>query len=125
MTDFELMQAALAARENAYAPYSNFRVGAALLTADGTLYTGCNRRCTAVRSLDHIAVKIIISHNRASNGSNTDGSALDAKLINDLGNQTVNDTVGTTGAVMEGCVGQRMGFIKYFHAQFPPLLAAS
>ena len=42
MTDLELMQAAVAARERAYAPYSNFRVGAALLTADGKLYTGCN-----------------------------------------------------------------------------------
>ena len=42
MTDLELMQAATVARERAYAPYSNFRVGAALLTADGKLYTGCN-----------------------------------------------------------------------------------
>ena len=42
MTDLELMQVATVARERAYAPYSNFRVGAALLTADGKLYTGCN-----------------------------------------------------------------------------------
>ena len=37
-----LREAALGAMERAYAPYSNFRVGAALLTADGTLVTGCN-----------------------------------------------------------------------------------
>jgi cytidine deaminase len=37
-----LREAALAAMEHAYAPYSNFRVGAALLTTDGTLVTGCN-----------------------------------------------------------------------------------
>jgi cytidine deaminase len=37
-----LREAALAAMEHAYAPYSNFRVGAALRTADGTLVTGCN-----------------------------------------------------------------------------------
>lgn len=29
-------------RENAYAPYSNFRVGAALLTSDGRIFTGSN-----------------------------------------------------------------------------------
>lgn len=28
--------------QNAYAPYSNFKVGAALLGADGKIYTGCN-----------------------------------------------------------------------------------
>ena len=38
----QLAQAALDARQQAYAPYSRFYVGAALLAADGTLYTGCN-----------------------------------------------------------------------------------
>lgn len=42
MTDLELMQAAVVARNAAYAPYSDFRVGAALLTADKKVYTGCN-----------------------------------------------------------------------------------
>lgn len=42
MTDFELMCAAEAAREKAYAPYSNFKVGAALLTPNGRVYVGCN-----------------------------------------------------------------------------------
>ena len=38
----ELVKAASEARENAYAPYSLFKVGAALLTTKGTIYTGCN-----------------------------------------------------------------------------------
>ena len=37
-----LMRAAMAAREYAYAPFSGFHVGAALLCRDGTVYTGCN-----------------------------------------------------------------------------------
>ena len=36
------MEAAWAAREMAYAPYSNFQVGAALLAKDGRIFLGCN-----------------------------------------------------------------------------------
>jgi cytidine deaminase len=38
----ELVEAARKAADNAYAPYSNFRVGAALLTDDGRVFTGAN-----------------------------------------------------------------------------------
>ena len=37
-----LVAAAQRVRDNAYAPYSGFAVGAALLTADGRVFTGCN-----------------------------------------------------------------------------------
>ena len=42
MDDTELIQCAIEARKRAYAPYSHFAVGAALLCADGTVYQGCN-----------------------------------------------------------------------------------
>ncbi|MHB1021982.1 MAG: cytidine deaminase [Acidobacteriaceae bacterium] len=38
----DLLAAAEAVAANAYAPYSKFRVGAAILLADGSIYTGCN-----------------------------------------------------------------------------------
>ena len=38
----KLIRTAMAAREKAYAPYSHYTVGAAILAADGTVFTGCN-----------------------------------------------------------------------------------
>ncbi len=38
----QLVQIAFEVRENAYAPYSGFKSGAALLTSDGEVFTGCN-----------------------------------------------------------------------------------
>ena len=42
MTKQELVSKAKAASQNAYAPYSHFRVGVALECGDGSVYTGCN-----------------------------------------------------------------------------------
>ena len=42
MTKEELARKAVEAMGHAYAPYSGYLVGAALLTADGTVYQGCN-----------------------------------------------------------------------------------
>ncbi|EJO5347197.1 cytidine deaminase [Clostridium botulinum] len=38
----EIIKKAIKARENAYVPYSKFKVGAAVLTEDDKIYTGCN-----------------------------------------------------------------------------------
>ena len=38
----ELVNQAIEAREKAYAPYSKFKVGAAILTKNGTVFPGCN-----------------------------------------------------------------------------------
>ena len=42
MSDRALLEVAIQAREMAYAPYSGFRVGAALVGKSGKIYTGCN-----------------------------------------------------------------------------------
>ena len=42
MTDKELVLKAIESMKNSYSPYSNFKVGAALLTESGKVYTGCN-----------------------------------------------------------------------------------
>ncbi len=42
VSDEELIKAATAVRENAYAPFSNFRVGSAIETEDGEIISGCN-----------------------------------------------------------------------------------
>ncbi len=42
MNNEKLIESAEEARERAFAPYSNFKVGAALETADGEIFIGCN-----------------------------------------------------------------------------------
>ena len=42
MTDKELVELAVKARKNSYSPYSGYRVGAALLCADGEVFLGAN-----------------------------------------------------------------------------------
>ena len=42
MNHTDLIARAIEARDHAYAPYSRFKVGAALLTTSGRVYTGCN-----------------------------------------------------------------------------------
>ena len=42
MTDQALVDLAFSMLERSYVPYSRFPVGAALLCADGTVFTGCN-----------------------------------------------------------------------------------
>lgn len=50
MTDRELINLATQASENAYVPYSRFKVGAALECSDGTVFCGCNVENAALGS---------------------------------------------------------------------------
>lgn len=47
MTDIELLELAKEAKSKAHVPYSNFKVGAALLGKSGKVYTGCNVECSS------------------------------------------------------------------------------
>ena len=47
MDSKRLLEIAEDARKNAYVPYSNFHVGAALITKSGKVYTGCNVECAS------------------------------------------------------------------------------
>ncbi len=47
ISDQQLIDAAIAASQRAYIPYSNYRVGAALLAATGQVFGGCNIECVS------------------------------------------------------------------------------
>lgn len=64
--DDRLVALAAEARRRAYAPYSRFRVGAAVLAADGTIYTGSNIE-NASYPLSHCAERVAI-HKAVSDG---------------------------------------------------------
>ncbi len=62
----ELCFTAIEAMNQAYAPYSSFRVGAALLTQDGKIYTGCNIENASFGAT--ICAERVALHNAVSNG---------------------------------------------------------
>lgn len=64
--DDRLIAAAKASRSRAYAPYSKFRVGAAVLTEDGSIFTGANIE-NASYPVSHCAERVAI-HKAVSEG---------------------------------------------------------
>lgn len=79
----QLIQLAFEAREKSYAPYSNFQVGAALLTENGTVYQGCNVENAsygaAICAERSAATKAVFDGNRAFKAIAVVGFHKDAK----------------------------------------------
>ena len=64
MSDKELIQKAMEARENSYSPYSKFKVGAAILTKSGKVYLGTNieNSCYTSNCAERSAIHSAISN---------------------------------------------------------------
>jgi cytidine deaminase len=111
-----LVQQAADARRQAYAPYSGYDVGAALLTASGRVYTGCNVEnavyplvmcaervavfeavCRGERDFEAIAVV-------TENGGAPCGSC--RQVLREFGEQTVVLIADSQGNVRETTVGE-------------------
>jgi len=78
----KLVKEAVAAAEKAYAPYSNFRVGASLLFDDGTITTGCNVENISY-SLTICAERTALTRAIAEHGSSRKIVAIAVTNLND------------------------------------------
>ena len=52
------MDKAIEAKKNSYSPYSNFKVGAALLTKENKIYTGCNIESVSYASITSMNLRV-------------------------------------------------------------------
>lgn len=94
----QLITAALAARRNAYTPYSHYQVGAALLCGDGSIVTGCNIENAAFGPTvcaERVAVFKAVSESRPG----TDGRTFSAIAI--VGSPQGEDVTGEGQALSQ------------------------
>ena len=88
-------------------------VGKNHIVRPGTLKTRSYSLSPAMRSLHHIAGKIIVAHYRTAHGRNAHGFPLHAQLIQGLSHQTVDDSMRAAGTIMQRSIRQRRRFLKY------------
>ena len=74
------------------------------------LYCACNCGGTTVSGFLHVAVKVIVSENTATDGSDTYDVIDEAELFYRFGDKFVSNTVSTTRAIVQRGVGQHSGF---------------
>jgi cytidine deaminase len=101
-----LLQAAQAARLNAYAPYSNFRVGAAVLDEQGQVHAGCN-----------------VENAAYPQGVCAEAAALSAMVLGGGRQATALLVVGEGSAAVTPCGGCRQK-LREFAAPGTPVLVA-
>ena len=94
--------------------------------AHGALDAGGHCGSAAMSGLVHVAVEVVIGKHGTADGGYTDDLAIQVHLIDDLGHQTVNNTVVAAGAVMELLVTQQLCLFKqYSHLIYPPSCSGS
>jgi len=112
----ELVAQAIRARERAYAPYSGYTVGAALLTKSGRIYTGCNvenavyplttcaERVAVVKAVSEGEQEIEALAVSTENGGAPCGSC--RQTLREFGQDIIVLIADTTGAYRETTVAE-------------------
>jgi cytidine deaminase len=110
-----LVEQALEAREHAYAPYSGYKVGAALLGRSGKIYTGCNvenavyplcicaERTAVVKAVSEREQKFVAIAVATENGGSPCGAC--RQVLREFGKKTMVLIADGTGNYRETTVG--------------------
>jgi hypothetical protein len=72
-----------------------------------------DRRRATMSSLVHVTVEVVICENRAADRCDPDGPVEELHLLKNLSDKAVNNSMGTTRAVVRFLVGQPAGLFKY------------
>lgn len=111
----ELVQTAIKARENAYAPYSDYNVGAALLGESGRIYTGsnvenavyplttCAERAAVVKAVSEGEQRFIAIAVATENGGAPCGSC--RQVLREFGSETIVLIADAEGDYRETRIG--------------------